>query len=267
MEFPQSTMVHPLLEQETPGPRGRRGRTTQGVEGIRPATSTHPASTRDSDASSLQFSESGVSEPRPVDDVYGSIRRSPSRDSRTPSRNGDGPSSSLFAPIDRAPHHAPVFIVGDSRATVSSGRHRQVPDLIVPDTLQDVTLEATNQVLKTKWHEYSDKAIQASVSNLSSSVSPSDGKSHPYHTALRILSAAYHNLARLQADVEREKKILQEKDVERKQRADQLIKELKSSERGIGKRVVQSIFSEVDEGQHLVVRQQPSLAVSLKCYI
>jgi len=111
------------------------------------------------------------------------------------------------------------------------------------------------QVLANKWHEYSDEAIQAAISRLSAAESPSDVDTHPYHTALRALSSALHNLSRARIELEEHRKLLQEKEAARKERAQDLLSELQPSEREVAKRVIQSIFPDDDENHHQVQRQ------------
>ncbi|EGO24973.1 hypothetical protein SERLADRAFT_356366 [Serpula lacrymans var. lacrymans S7.9] len=118
------------------------------------------------------------------------------------------------------------------------------------------------QVLATKWHEYSDEAIQSAISRLSITESPSDVHNHPYHSALRVLSSALHNLTHARLELEEDRRLLQEKEDARKKRAEELLKELHASERDVARRVIQSIFTDDDERQHKVQRQE-SMASSL----
>jgi SET domain-containing protein len=111
------------------------------------------------------------------------------------------------------------------------------------------------QVLANRWHEYSDEAIQAAISRLSVAESPSDVDTHPYHTALRVLSSALHSLSRARIELEEHRKLLQEKEAARKERAQDLLSELQPSEREVAKRVIQSIFPDDDEKHHQVQRQ------------
>lgn len=114
----------------------------------------------------------------------------------------------------------------------------------------DPTVSA--QVLATKWHTYSDEAIQATISQLGASDSPADTPSHPYHTALRVLSS---NLSRARLELEETRRILREKEVAKKKRADALLKELQPSDQEVARRVIQSLFTDDDENEHRVQRK------------
>ncbi|KAF5379653.1 hypothetical protein D9615_005777 [Tricholomella constricta] len=181
-----------------------------------------------------------------------------------------GSSTSLSGMWDRPTSAAPLFVVGSSRdstappSRVSGARN---PDVIVTSESDTETYgpAVTTQVLITKWHEYSDDAIQSAISNIGASESPADVSTHPYHTALRVLSSALHNLSRVRVELEENRKILQEKEIYRRERADALMKELQPLEQDVARRVIQSIFTDADETRHQVRRQQSfvSLAESL----
>lgn len=165
-------------------------------------------------------------------------------------------SSSLAGMWDRPNGPTPFFITGPSLPPQTSGH--QNPGLIVTSDSDAEVLgpAVTAQVLATKWHEYSDEAIQTVISSISVSDSPADVSSHPYHSALRVLSSALHNLSRARVELEEQRRILQEKELGRRERADALMKELQSSDQDIARRVIQSIFAEADEARHQVRRQQ-----------
>jgi hypothetical protein len=152
-------------------------------------------------------------------------------------------STSLSVMWDRA---APLFVVGSPQDR-SLGQPNQ--DFIVTGAI-------ASQVLTTKWHTYSDEAIQATISNFSASESPSDIPNHPYHTTLRILSSAVHNLSRVRLELEDARKVLYEKELARRKRADELLKELEPSEKVIARRLIQSLFTDDDENEHNVRRKQ-----------
>jgi small G protein signaling modulator 3 len=78
----------------------------------------------------------------------------------------------------------------------------------------------TSQIITTKWHTYSDEAIQTAISKFSASESPADAPDYPYHTTLRILSSAVHNLSRVRLELEDTRKVLYEKELARRKRAD-----------------------------------------------
>ena len=110
----------------------------------------------------------------------------------------------------------------------------------------------TAQVLTAKWHNYSDEAIQMTISNLGASDSPANVHGHPYHTTLRILSSALHNLSWVRVELEEERRVLKDKEGTWRERVDALLKELLPSEQNIMRHVVQSIFTDADEALHQV---------------
>jgi hypothetical protein len=114
------------------------------------------------------------------------------------------------------------------------------------------------QILDTKWHECSDEAIQSAISGLSGAAqSPAEISGPPYHSALRVLSQALHNLAQARMELELGRKVLQEKEAARRTRAEAIMNELQLvSEREIARRVIQSIFTDDNEEEHHVHRQQ-----------
>jgi IS4 transposase len=89
--------------------------------------------------------------------------------------------------------------------------------------------------------------------------SPYDAARHPYHAALRILSFALHNLARMRQDLEEDRRLLREKEIARRKRAAQLLNELQSSEQETAKRVLQSLFPDDDEHAHQIQKRQSTM--------
>ncbi|KAJ7632153.1 rab-GTPase-TBC domain-containing protein [Roridomyces roridus] len=162
-------------------------------------------------------------------------------------------SSSLSVLWDRDARTAPLFVVGDSRPSI----------LLTTESgdAEEIDLAVKAQVLDTNWHECSDDAIQEAISNLSvSSQSPAEVSSHPYHSALRVLSQALHNLSQARVELEQGRKALQEKEVARRVRAEMFMNELQLvSEREIARRVIQTVFTDDDEQQHHRVRREHSL--------
>lgn len=164
-------------------------------------------------------------------------------------------SNSLSALWDRPVHKAPRFIIGppfDTNFLVPPGS--LPPRTALSDGISEVSSSVTTQVLANKWHEYSDEAIQAAISRFTVAESPSDVDTHPYHTALRVLSSTLHSLSRARIELEEHRKLLQEKEAARKERAETLLSELLPSEREVAKRVIQSIFTGDDETRHGVQR-------------
>jgi hypothetical protein len=142
-------------------------------------------------------------------------------------------------------------------STISLPRHINLGTLGGGDSL-------TSRVLETKWHECSDDVIDSTISTLNLINSDEDGHhhQHPYHSALRILSAAYHKLASAREELEESRRILREKEGALKKRTKALLGELagKPSEQEVARRVFQTIFTDDDEVLHDVKRKQ-SVAV------
>jgi len=161
--------------------------------------------------------------------------------------------------ITKAP---PLFVVGSSRD------HSTTPEIHVTaeSEVDGVDPAISAQVLATKWHTYSDEAIQATISKLSPSGSPADTPSHPYHTALRVLSSAVNNLSRARLELEETRRTLREKEVAKKKRADELVKELKPSDQEVARHVIQSLFTNDDENEHRVHRKL-SVLVCIKLFM
>ncbi|KAG2145330.1 rab-GTPase-TBC domain-containing protein [Suillus bovinus] len=152
-------------------------------------------------------------------------------------------------------HQVPRFIIGspfDPNLLVPPGS--LPPRTALSDGISEISPSVTAQVLANKWHEYSDEAIQAAISRFTVAESPSDVDTHPYHTALRVLSSTLHSLSRARIELEEHRKLLQEKEAARKDRAETLLSELLPSEREVAKRVIQSIFTDDDEKRHQVQR-------------
>lgn len=162
---------------------------------------------------------------------------------------------------DKAP---PLFVVGSPHDM--SLAHSPEVVITTESELQGVEFAVSNQILATKWHTYSDEAIQATISKLSATDSPADASSHPYHTTLRVLSSAVCNLSRVRVELEEARKTLQDKEIAKRKRANELLKELKPSEQEVARRVVQLLFTDDDENEHRVHRKQ-SVLVSNSSFI
>ena len=148
---------------------------------------------------------------------------------------------------------APLFIAGFS---CDSASVHATLEFIVTSKL-DTNIFGTRpavtaQVLTAKWHDYSDEAIQTTISNLGASDSPANVHGHPYHTALRTLSSALHNLSWVRVELEEERRVLKDKEGAWHERADALLKEHLPSEQDIARRMVQLIFTDTDEALHQV---------------
>ena len=148
---------------------------------------------------------------------------------------------------------APVIVVDRAEvAHIASSSDALFPD----DSPFEISPAHTAQVLGTKWHEYSDEAIQSTISRLSATNSPSDTPSNPYHDTLRVLSSAVHKLTQARAELEESRKVLLEKEAARRVRAEQLMKELQPSEQEVARRVLQSLFPDDDEARRDIQRKQ-----------
>lgn len=127
---------------------------------------------------------------------------------------------------------------------------------MIPSALRDeVGSISTSEILTTNWHEYSDDAIRSAISKLSTTESPADASPHPYHAVIRVLSAAMLKLTRVRRELEESRRILLEKEAARKARADQLMRELQPSDKDLARRVLQSLFPDDDEDNHMVERK------------
>ncbi|KAG5650789.1 hypothetical protein H0H81_011040, partial [Sphagnurus paluster] len=249
---------HPLLPEDAPTRTRRSGRGNQDTDPPRPTTSYFTLRAQleaeSPGGSSWDGSVRGYGKADRDKTLVGNAARKAS-------------SASLSGMWDRPNGTAPLFTVGsshDSASPASRASGFRNPDVLVTSEL-DTELYGpgvTTQVLTTKWHECSDDAIQSAISNISVSDSPADVSSHPYHTALRVLSSALHNLSRVRVELEENRKVLQEKEIARRERADALLKELPSSEQDVARRVIQSIFTDPSESHHMVRRQQSFVSLT-----
>ena len=148
---------------------------------------------------------------------------------------------------------APLFIAGSSHDSASVCATLELIVTSKSDTNILRTRPAVAaQVLTAKWYNYSDEAIQTTISNLGASDSPADIHGHPYHTTFHILLSALHNLSWVRVELEEERRVLKDKEGAWRERADALLKELLPSEQDITRCVVQSIFTDADEALHQV---------------
>ncbi|TFK21482.1 TBC-domain-containing protein [Coprinopsis marcescibilis] len=124
---------------------------------------------------------------------------------------------------------------------------------------EDLGNSVVDQITATKWHEYSDDVIRSKVSTI---VDTENDRSEPYHTTIRALSSAYHNLCRAHVELEETRRLIKEKELARRKRADNLLQELHPSEKDVARRVIQSIFTDDDESLHKVQRKQSVMSLS-----
>lgn len=256
---------HPLsAEDVTSSSRGRRPRgkelLSQNSNG-KPGSSTYltiagQSVSQGSDGSG-HHSLNGVAPPARMGNWDGSVRgygKDKSLDGKNLSSNS---LSSLWDNYNlRVP---PTFVLGppsDPSLTprdTPSWRTTKLP--LYGEEQHDAS--SSVQVLSHRWHTYSDDVIQAKLSMIDD---PSASSSQPHHTTIRVLSSALNNLTRVCQGLEESHRLLREKEVARKKRAEELMKELMlPSERDVAKRVIQSIFTDDDESVHQVQRRQSQM--------
>jgi len=170
--------------------------------------------------------------------------------------------SATRQPLPTAWDSSPSFVVGSSKDHIPASSVSHTAELVDIDGLPAGT---ASRILANQWHDYSDEAIQSAISTISDSDSPASVSSHPYHTALRVLSSALHKITKIRREMEESLRVIQEKERARKRRAEELMKELQPSDRDIARRVMQSLFTDDDEGMHKVERNQ-SRMVSILSY-
>ncbi|KAG2075404.1 TBC-domain-containing protein [Suillus decipiens] len=250
--LPVSTPVH--LHPLSPNEVSSRGRKTRGAQDVDETRSPNNYFTLKNQSATLAEPENKGANIQANWD--GSVRGFGKSGSNGELVTGRGMSSnSLSALWDKQVHQAPRFIVGppfDTNFLVPPGP--LLPGTALSDGTSETSSSVTTQVLANKWHEYSDEAIQAAISRFTVAESPSDVDTHPYHTALRVLSSTLHSLSRARIELEEHRRLLREKEAARKERAETLLSELLPSEREVAKRVIQSIFAGDDETRHRVQR-------------
>jgi small G protein signaling modulator 3 len=202
----------------------------------------------------------------------------PARDPPTPGGGGNGDGASDWdgsvRRLGAGGKQRPALGPSLSRAASEASLSAPAPPLLVVDASDaadaHTSLDAgapdarTAEVLGTRWHEYGDAAIQAAVARLDARASPADAQGPPYHHALRVLSAAVHSLSRARIELEEQRRALEERERERRLRAERLVDEMNAHERDVARRVLQSLFPDDNEGVHRVERKQSRL-VGLLC--
>lgn len=251
-------LSHPLSIEPTQGSsRSRRSRGRQGSDASRTASSYFTLK------SQLQPDDASLTNGVTWD---GSVRGFGTRNV-DPLRGRDrdvsiSPVSSLW---DRsANRQAPVIVVEqpDSHHFDTAKLPRKaIPFQLHKDCLS-LDKDATSEVLTTRWHRQSDQAIQSTISKLDFQDPSSDAARHPYHAALRILSSALSNMRKTYKALEDDRALLQEKEVARRERANQLLRELPPPERDVARRVLQSLFPDDDEHVHQIHRRQSNVVSS-----
>ncbi|GLB44764.1 putative TBC-domain-containing protein [Lyophyllum shimeji] len=252
---------HPLSTEDVPS-RSRRSRSKPTEDSSQRSTANY-FSLR----AQLEFQGSGAPNWDGSVRGYGKGDRDKTHAGRSAGQQAS--STSLSSMWDKPNGAPPLAVVGSFHETLSLPSRASGLGLINPEVVVTSESDAevfgptvAAQVLATKWHEYSDDAIQSAISSIGPSESPAESPGHPYHTALRVLSSALHNLARIRVELEENRKALQEKEIARRERADALMKELQPSEQEVARRVIQSIFADADESRHKVRRQQSFVSLT-----
>jgi hypothetical protein len=225
---------HPLSNDATPT-RGRRTRANHDPESVRPSSNYFTLKAQldhENEFNSGTSTRDGS--------VRGKSGQSLAADKASSQMSAS--SSSLAVMWDRPDRQSPVFIVGPPTEHMSRSPRPNYSESVFDQDGE----ELSPQILGTKWHEYSDEAIQTAISNISVSESPSNASSNPYHTALRVLSSALQNLSKVRAELEESRRLLLEKQSTRRAGAEKLVANWQPTEQDIARRVIQSIFAEED---------------------
>ncbi|TFY78596.1 hypothetical protein EWM64_g5421 [Hericium alpestre] len=250
---PSTTPVHshPLLADEPPSRSGRHTRPAVKHDALSPIDNgdARPSPNYFTLKAQLQErAEAGSRHPSATWD--GSVRGYGV--GKADKRGGEGNRRNPLATLWDSPEaerEAPLFVVGSSKDSQDS--LSRAAELVTDDV--GLTPEAAANILATPWHDYSDEAVQSAIASLSHSDSPASASGHPYHSALRVLSSATHNLTRIRRELEDARRLLQEKEVARRKRANELMKELQPSEQEVARRLLQCLFTDDDEGGRQLV--------------
>ncbi|KAL4250907.1 hypothetical protein ABKN59_005233 [Abortiporus biennis] len=151
----------------------------------------------------------------------------------------------------------PIIVV-ESASDVKLAGTSTLESLFSDPVQSGVDSATLNHILNTKWHEYSDEAINSEISRLEGS----SDVNHPYHTTIRVLSSAVQKLTQVRAELEESRRMLLEKENARKARAESLMRELQPPDRDVAKRVLQSLFPDDDEEDHRVQRKHSTLSLA-----
>ncbi|TDL25839.1 TBC-domain-containing protein [Rickenella mellea] len=176
-------------------------------------------------------------------------------------RHGRRPNQSLTSLWNGNPK-PPVFVISESEEldrkdhSLSSPLLEMLEEHPVKELAQFGPV-TTSQVLSTKWHDMSDEQIQTEISRFSTAGSPSETPAHPYHSTLRVLSAALDRLSRARIDLEESRKRLEEKERKRREKSQLLLRELQPSELDVARRMLDTLFA--DDSEDLEVSKKRSL--------
>ena len=162
----------------------------------------------------------------------------------------------------------PLIVVESSSEDVAANavaKYEVSTDVLPNGGAGNLSPATSTKILGTRWHDYSDDAMRAAVSELASSSHdiPID---HPCYPIIRALSSTVYNLTRARQELEESRRELMEKEAARKARGKQLLQELQPSEKDVANRVLQSLFPNDDETTHQVhrVQRQQSVLVSMR---
>ncbi|KAH8118089.1 TBC-domain-containing protein [Phellopilus nigrolimitatus] len=111
-----------------------------------------------------------------------------------------------------------------------------------------------SQVLATKWHELSDMQIEATVSKYSTSRSSSKVSTQSYQSVLRVLSAALEDISIERNELDKVRSLLEDRDKTLRGKAERAVNNLPYSDREVGRRIFDSLFSEVEETRAIEIR-------------
>ena len=249
-------LSHPLSVEPAPGSsRNRRSRGRQGSDASRTASSYYTLK------SQLQPDDASLTNGATWD---GSVHGFGNGDTnRLRGCDHDVSVSSVSTIWDRSTsRQAPVIVVEQPNSSHNFNT-TNLPRKSIPFRLHKEYLgldkDATSEVLTARWHKQSDQAIQSTISKLNFHDPSSDAARHPYHPTLRILSSALSNMRKAYEALEDDRALLQEKEAARKERADQLLRELPPSERDIARRILQSLFPDDNEDVHQIQRRQSNM--------
>lgn len=247
---------HPLSPELDPGliRRGRGRQSSSSLENGRPSTNYFTLKAQ---------AELGNSKTLP--DVWTPIRIRERSKGEAPDKWRRGSQERVESPerpVTRATHG--LDHTSRPRATVGSPRSQRNISELPPHTLDwtDPSMEngqfGPNQVLSTKWHELTDEQIQDTISRINEPKSYSEVSSQPYHSAIRLLSAALENTCRERDELEETHASLEESIEISQSRALQVLDKLPSAEREAGRR----IFDIFTTKHRPAVTKRPSFMVS-----
>lgn len=233
---------HPLSPHDD-SPSTSRTRRSRNADGSRPASSYF----------TLKAQLEKDSSHSPTWD--GSVRAF-SKDTKSTHHNTSSSSLADLWPRKNSGYHpAPLLIADSSQVKDTRLASRSThPEVLVTEYTagqEEYTPTVMSHVLGMQWHQSSDEVIQAAISELSATESPAQCSEHPYHTALRILSCAHHNLKKARMELEERHTQLQEREKHRRAEAEAVVEQLPEAERDIAKRVLASVFSEENDAKSL----------------